>query len=85
LYWKWLIILTETGNSIGVLHQYLAHGNLGYSEEEKNMKVGEMWKINNGNKSHAVYNNSDEDRVHLIFDYIIYRNSYDQTGHEQWY
>ena len=54
-------------------------------EEEKNMKVGEMWEINNGNKIHAVYNNSDEDRVHLIFDYIIYRNSYDQTGHEQWY
>ena len=44
-----------------------------------------MWEINNGKKPHAVYNNSDEDRVHLIFDYIIYRNSYDQTGHEQWY
>ena len=26
--------MTETGNSLGVLHQYLAQGNLGYSEEE---------------------------------------------------
>ena len=40
--------------------------------EEKNMRVGEMWEINNGKKPHAVYNNSDEDRVHLIFDYVIY-------------
>ena len=53
--------------------------------EEKIMRVGEMWEINNGKKSHAVYNNSDEDRVHLIFDYIIDRNSHDQTTHEQWY
>ena len=77
--------MTETGNSLGVLYWYLAQGNPGYSEEEKNMKVGEMWEINNGNKSHAVYNNSDEDRVHLIFDYITYRNSDNQTMHEQWY
>ena len=54
-------------------------------EEEKNMRVGEMWEINNTNKTHAVYNNSDEDRVHLIFDYITNRNSYDQKIHEQWY
>ena len=24
LYWKWLDVLTETGNSVGALHQYLA-------------------------------------------------------------
>ena len=53
--------------------------------EEKNLRVGEMWEINNTNKPHAVYNNSDEDRVHLIFDYIVSPNSYDQTKHEQLY
>ena len=49
------------------------------------MRAGEMWEINNGKKPHAVYNNSDEDRVHLIFDYIVSPNSYDQTKHEQLY
>ena len=35
---------------------------------EKNMKAGEVWAINNL-KTHSVRNDSDEDRIHLIFDY----------------
>ena len=37
--------------------------------EEKNMKRGEMWEINN-QKLHYVKNESGEDRVHLIVDYF---------------
>jgi len=36
--------------------------------EEKNMKIGEMWEINN-QRLHSVKNNSNHDRVHLIVDY----------------
>jgi len=36
--------------------------------EEKNMKVGEMWEIDNS-KLHSVNNNSKKDRIHLIVDY----------------
>ena len=39
--------------------------------EEKNMKEGEMWEINNREKMHSVSNNSEFDRVHLIIDYIM--------------
>ena len=44
-------------------------------EEEKNMRVGEMWEINNNDKSHSVINGSDIDRVHLILDYITQINT----------
>ena len=37
--------------------------------EVKNMKEGECWEINN-KKMHRVFNNSLEDRVHLLFDII---------------
>lgn len=37
-------------------------------ETTKNLKVGEMWEINNQNR-HSVANNSQEERVHLIVDY----------------
>jgi tetratricopeptide (TPR) repeat protein len=37
--------------------------------EEKNMQVGEFWEINNG-LEHAVENRSDEDRIHLIVDWM---------------
>ena len=40
-------------------------------EEKKNLKSGEMWEINNSKKSHAVKNNSKEDRIHLIIDWIV--------------
>ena len=36
--------------------------------ESKNMKVGEIWEINNRNP-HMVINKSDFDRVHLIIDF----------------
>ena len=35
----------------------------------KNLKAGEIWEINNG-REHAVNNNSDEYRIHLIVDYL---------------
>ncbi len=37
--------------------------------EQKNMRVGEMWEINN-ELQHMVENRSDEDRIHLIIDWI---------------
>ncbi len=37
--------------------------------EEKNMQVGELWEINNG-LDHAVENRGDEDRIHLIIDWM---------------
>ena len=43
--------------------------------EYKNMKEGEMWEINNNDKSHSVINGSDIDRVHLILDYITQINT----------
>ena len=39
-------------------------------EEKKNLKSGEMWQINNTNKFHSVENNSNQDRIHLIIDWI---------------
>ena len=29
-----------------------------------------MWEINNTNKIHSVENNSNQDRIHLIIDWI---------------
>lgn len=40
-------------------------------EESKHMKEGEIWEINNGNKTHSVENNSNQDRVHIILDYNL--------------
>ncbi len=37
--------------------------------EEKNMLVGEFWEINNA-LSHSVENQGDEDRIHLIIDWM---------------
>lgn len=37
--------------------------------EEINMQVGEFWEINNG-VDHAVENRSDEDRIHIIIDWM---------------
>ena len=37
--------------------------------EELNMQVGEFWEINNG-LDHAVENRSDEDRIHIIIDWM---------------
>jgi len=37
--------------------------------EQKVMRPGEMWEINNAT-SHAVDNQSDEDRIHMIIDWV---------------
>jgi hypothetical protein len=37
--------------------------------EEINMKMGEIWEIDNFNKEHSVVNNGDMDRIHLIVDW----------------
>jgi len=39
-------------------------------DELMHMKVGEIWEINNTNKIHSVKNNSNQDRIHLIVDWI---------------
>ncbi len=38
--------------------------------EDKNMKLGEMWEINN-TKLHSVKNDSMYDRIHIIADYSL--------------
>ena len=43
-------------------------------DETLNLKKGEIWEINNSNKEHAVYNNSNEYRIHFILDYNLYNN-----------
>lgn len=40
-------------------------------DETINMKIGEMWEINNTNKKHSVSNKGSEDRVHLIVDWVV--------------
>lgn len=40
------------------------------SKESKNLKVGEIWIIDNVHKVHSVNNLGDTDRVHLIIDAI---------------
>jgi tetratricopeptide (TPR) repeat protein len=37
--------------------------------EQKNMRVGEIWEINNAGP-HSVDNHSDQDRIHLIIDWV---------------
>ena len=37
--------------------------------EQKVMHPGEMWEINNATV-HAVDNQSDEDRIHMIIDWV---------------
>lgn len=38
------------------------------NDETKNLKEGEIWEINNTEK-HSVVNDSDLDRIHIIFDW----------------
>ena len=38
--------------------------------EEKHLKEGEIWEINNAHKYHSVINKSNKDRIHLIVDWI---------------
>jgi hypothetical protein len=39
-------------------------------DEAIQMQQGEIWEINNSGKSHAVINNTDKPRIHLIIDYL---------------
>ena len=39
-------------------------------ESSMKMAEGELWEINN-RREHAVANNSDNDRIHIILDYVI--------------
>lgn len=39
-------------------------------DESKNMQEGEIWEINN-RRDHSVVNNSDQNRIHLIIDYVL--------------
>lgn len=38
-------------------------------QESLNMKVGEIWEMNNDKLPHSFVNDGDEDRVHLIIDW----------------
>jgi hypothetical protein len=38
-------------------------------DESKNLKVGELWEINNDKFIHSVYNGGETDRVHIIMDW----------------
>lgn len=40
------------------------------NEDSINMKEGEIWEMNNGQLKHSVHNNGEEDRVHLIIDWM---------------
>jgi aspartyl/asparaginyl beta-hydroxylase (cupin superfamily) len=38
--------------------------------DRRNLKLGEMWEINNDKKEHSVENLGETDRIHLIVDWI---------------
>ena len=38
-------------------------------DESKNLKVGELWEINNDKFVHSVYNGGGTDRIHIIMDW----------------
>lgn len=39
-------------------------------DDRKNLKLGEVWEINNDKKMHSVENFGQTDRIHLIIDWI---------------
>jgi len=39
-------------------------------DDKRNLKLGEMWEINNDKKTHSVDNFGDDDRIHLIVDWV---------------
>ena len=39
--------------------------------EKKYLKPGEIWEINNNEKSHGVYNTSNTDRIHMLMDWKL--------------
>jgi hypothetical protein len=39
-------------------------------DDKRNLKLGEIWEINNDKKKHSVENFGETDRIHLIVDWI---------------
>jgi len=39
-------------------------------DDRRNLKLGELWEINNDKKMHSVENFGDSDRIHLIVDWV---------------
>jgi hypothetical protein len=39
-------------------------------EDKRNLKLGEIWEINNDKKEHSVDNLGETDRIHLIVDWV---------------
>jgi hypothetical protein len=39
-------------------------------DDKRNLKLGELWEINNDKKMHSVENFGDSDRIHLIVDWV---------------
>jgi hypothetical protein len=39
-------------------------------DDKRNLKVGELWEINNDKKEHSADNFGDTDRIHLIVDWV---------------
>jgi hypothetical protein len=39
-------------------------------DDKRNLKLGEIWEINNDKKLHSVDNLGDTDRIHLIVDWV---------------
>jgi hypothetical protein len=66
----------DTGKSLSICHRVhvpiITNKDVLFDidNEIKNLKEGEMWEINNSEKSHSVINNSNIDRIHLIVDWI---------------
>jgi hypothetical protein len=38
--------------------------------DKRNLKIGELWEINNDKREHSVNNLGDTDRIHLIIDWV---------------
>ena len=66
----------DTGKSLSICHRVhipiITNKDVLFEidNEIKNLKEGEMWKINNSEKIHSVINISNTDRIHLIVDWI---------------
>jgi hypothetical protein len=39
-------------------------------DDRRNLKIGELWEINNDKKTHSVDNFGNSDRIHLIVDWV---------------
>jgi hypothetical protein len=39
-------------------------------DDRRNLKIGELWEINNDKKNHSVENLGKIDRIHLIVDWV---------------